>query len=76
MVVRFALPEAGDARLEIFSASGQHVRTLANGAFNAGPHFVIWDGRGDAGQKLPPGTYFARLRMGIRSDSRKVTLIQ
>jgi hypothetical protein len=76
MVVRFALPEAGDARLEIFSASGQRVRTLANGAFNAGPHFVIWDGRGDEGQKLPPGTYFARLRMGVRSDSRKVTLIQ
>jgi flagellar hook assembly protein FlgD len=52
------------------------VRTLASGALNAGPHFVIWDGRGDAGQKLPPGTYFARLRMGVRSDSHKVTLIQ
>ena len=76
VLVRFAIPEDGAIRLEIFSASGQRVRTLSDGLFNAGPHFVMWDGRGDAGQKLPPGTYFARLRMNQQTDSHKVTLVQ
>jgi hypothetical protein len=76
VLVRFAIPEAGVTRLEIFSATGQRVRTLADGLMSAGPHLVMWDGRSDSGQKLPPGTYFARLRLGARFDSHKVTLVQ
>jgi hypothetical protein len=76
VLVRFAIPVAGSAQLEVFNTAGQRVRRLVDGALTAGPHFVMWDGRSDSGQKLPPGTYFARLRMGARSDSHKVTLVQ
>lgn len=76
VLVRFALPEAGTARLEIFSATGQRVRSLAFGPFSAGPHLVMWDAHDDAARKLSPGTYFVRLQMGNRTDSRKVTLVQ
>ena len=76
VLVRYAIPEAGAVELQVFSATGQRVKTLVDGVLGAGPHFVMWDGRSDGGQKLPPGTYFARLRMGHRVASHKVTLIE
>ena len=37
--------------------SGRTVRTLAVGSHAAGTFDLGWDGKGDAGQQLPPGRY-------------------
>ena len=60
----FAVPARLEAELRIFDASGRAVRTLARGAFTAGPHAVEWDGRDAAGRAAPAGRYFVRLRAG------------
>ena len=76
MTIRYALPHAGPAQLEVFGAAGERVRTLVQGTLTAGPHFAIWDGRGESGARLPSGTYFVRLRMDGQSNSVKVMLVR
>ena len=63
----FAVPEfEGRVSLGVFDASGKLVRILARQApessFIAGLDGLIapWDGRNDAGEPVPPGTYAAR----------------
>ena len=58
-VVRFTLPVAGPARLQVFNVLGRHVATLADGPMEAGTHAITLDGRG-----LGSGVYFCRLTAG------------
>ncbi|SHL01461.1 flagellar hook assembly protein FlgD [Rhodothermus profundi] len=53
--------ELGDAArqvsIQIRNEAGEVVRTLYLGSRTAGEHAVEWDGRNDAGELLPAGTY-------------------
>jgi len=54
----FTLAEAAKQVVaEIRDASGAVVRTLTGGKCQEGLNSLIWDGKSDAGQVLPPGTY-------------------
>ncbi len=55
--LRVALPEATDASLRVYDASGRLVATLLEGSAAAGVHTLIWDGTG-----LASGVYFFRLQ--------------
>ena len=59
--IRFALPQVGDTRLEIYDVLGRKVRTLAQGVFAAGQHTVQFDGHSDTGAPLAGGVYLYRL---------------
>jgi len=54
----FTLAEAAKQVVaEIRDANGALVRTLTGGKCQEGVNSLIWDGKNDAGQVLPPGTY-------------------
>ncbi len=73
----FTLPAQDRVWLEIFDVRGRRVRSLAAGkALGAGLHTRRWDGRDEQGQALAAGVYFARLRGGGRSISRKLALLR
>ena len=57
--IRFALPKAGEVRLDIFNMLGEKVKTLVHGRKTAGYYTVEFD----AGS-LPSGVYFYRLQAG------------
>ncbi|MBI5835998.1 MAG: T9SS type A sorting domain-containing protein [Candidatus Eisenbacteria bacterium] len=76
MEIHYALAQAGQARLEVFNTSGQRVRNLVSGQVDAGVRSLRWDGRGDNGRALSPGTYFLRLSAGGKVDTRKVALLR
>jgi len=60
--LRFALPLAAPAKLEVFDLSGRRVRVLLDeGSLSAGTHSVTWDGRNDAGDPVEAGVYLCRL---------------
>ena len=48
-------------RISIFNVSGQLIRDLATGTFEAGVHEAIWDGLSDNGLPAPSGKYFVRM---------------
>ena len=71
--VRFTLPETGETRLQVFSADGRLVRTLANGVLGAGSHTLSWDGTNARGARVPAGVYCYRLQ-GAGADLERKTV--
>jgi hypothetical protein len=73
--VRFALPVATEARLDVFDASGARVRTLGSGLLPLGRHAVVWDGRDEHGRTVGPGVYHCVLTAaGFRAVQKLVRL--
>ncbi len=72
--IRFELAEAGEARLEIFDATGRRLSTLLNERLTAGQHITSWNGRDDAGRALPSGLYFAKLTAPDHESATKLVL--
>jgi matrixin/flagellar hook capping protein FlgD len=60
-VIRFALREGSDVRLQVFDVAGRLLTTLVNGRREAGEHEVAWDGATSTGA-APSGVYFARVQ--------------
>lgn len=59
--IPFGLPEAGDARVEIYDLLGRLTRQLTQASLAAGWHEAMWDGRNETGALSPTGIYFYRL---------------
>ena len=70
--VRLSLPRAappGPLSVVILDAAGRRVRDLSRDVA-AGPVEVAWDLRDGAGRRVPPGLYFASVRLGAASTWR------
>jgi hypothetical protein len=74
--ISFALPEAQDVALVVYSLDGRKVATLLNETRSAGEHEVVWTGRNDAGQLVASGTYFYKIFAGPYTEVRKMTLMK
>jgi serine protease len=69
--LRFNLPKAAHARLEIFNASGARVEVLLDRGMPAGFHSVSWNASG-----VPSGVYFCRLVAGAETATTRMILVQ
>jgi hypothetical protein len=58
----FAIPTAGDVRLDLFDVQGRHVRAVVAASLPAGRYARVWDARDDAGRPVAAGVYLARLQ--------------
>jgi flagellar hook assembly protein FlgD len=56
--------------------SGRKVRTLVDQQVTAGEHFVRWDARNDAGERVASGTYVYRLQAGDLIVSNTMLLLK
>lgn len=74
VIMRAALPRAGEATLDVYNAVGARVRSVARRTFAAGLHDLTWDGADDAGREMPSGVYAARLRVG--DEQRAVRIVR
>jgi len=72
--VRFGieLAEAAELRLEVHDVTGARRRVLAQGAWAAGRHSVVWDGRDDGGRAVPAGLYLVRMVAAGQVSTAKV----
>ena len=61
--LRFVMPEAGTASIEVLDILGRRVADRIEGSWSAGPHEVSLDARG-----LGPGVYAARLTVAGKSE--------
>jgi len=62
--IQFALTEAGSPVVDIYDATGRHVRHLTSDRLAPGAHQMEWDGTDDDGRRLAPSTYFFELKLG------------
>lgn len=76
--VRFGieLAEPTDLQLEVHDVTGARRRVLAQGAWAAGRHSLLWDGRDDGGRAVPPGLYLVRMVAGDKVSTAKVVRTQ
>ena len=71
-ILRFALADGADVRLQLFDVSGRLLTTLVDGYRSAGEHEVAWDG-GSSHGPMPSGVYFARVQ--TPTEQARTTLI-
>ncbi|NIR50755.1 choice-of-anchor B family protein [candidate division KSB1 bacterium] len=74
-VITYHLPRREYVELNLFNTRGQLIRRLVDAAQDAGTHRVVWDGRDDAGQKVPSAVYFYRLQAGDFSQARRLLVL-
>jgi len=67
----FTLPQSGPVSVEIYSADGRLVDTLAKGELPAGRHSLVWS----ASKRAPSGMYFYKVVAGEQRSTGKITRI-
>ncbi|MDZ7367935.1 MAG: fibronectin type III domain-containing protein [candidate division KSB1 bacterium] len=67
--ISYSLPEAAHVTLKVINMTGQEVATLVNGYQDRGVHSVKFHAR-----KLPSGTYYAVLKTGNVTQTRRMVL--
>ena len=70
-VIRFALPQAGPVRLDVYDILGRRVTTLFEGALPAGWHSAVWRAQG-----VGTGVYFYRVEAGAFQATRRMLLVK
>jgi len=70
-IIRFALPNSGIVRLEVFNILGERVTTLVNGEMSAGFHDVSFNS-----SKLSSGIYIYRIVADHFIDVKKMLMIK
>jgi len=74
-VLRFVMPARGAARVTILDAQGRRIAEPLARDLDAGPVEVAWDGRGEGGQSVTAGVYFARVSVpGASAGVRGIVL--
>jgi hypothetical protein len=76
VAVEIRLEQAGPAKITIYDLSGRKVRTLFDGALDAGLRQEAFDGRDESGRLLGSGTYIVRLETPGRIASRQLTFVR
>jgi FlaG/FlaF family flagellin (archaellin) len=69
--ISFALPVAGEVRIEVYNITGQRVTELVNGYYPAGYHSVTWNGAG-----MASGVYFYRIHASSFTETKKMLLLK
>jgi hypothetical protein len=70
------LPTAGRVELRVLDVSGRLVRAMDFGLREAGGERFTWDGRDDAGRRVPAGIYLGEVRANNRVARAKVALVR
>ena len=74
--ISFDLARAQRVDLAIYDTGGRRVATLIAGELAAGPHAVVWAGRGADGKPEGSSLYYCRLAVDGQVLVRKLTLIK
>jgi hypothetical protein len=69
------VPALSTCELDVFDASGRHVRRLWSGTLGAGPRDFDWNLLDDHGARVQPGVFFARARIGGWSRTRQLVVV-
>jgi hypothetical protein len=72
-VIRFSLPQAGNATLRVYDVLGKEITTLKNGLMTAGDHSVEFKAD-ELG--LQSGVYFYRLQTENFAETKKMVLVK
>ena len=74
--IAVALPKASHVTLELYNIVGQKIHTIMDGSMEAGYHLITWDCKGMNGDRLTPGVYFMRIKVGPYEKVHKLVILE
>jgi hypothetical protein len=72
----FKLAESQVVTMKVYDNRGVEVATLANGSFDAGTHYITWDGKSNDGTAVVSGQYMCRIEAGGVVDTKVMTIVR
>ena len=72
--IRFGAVEA--VGVDVFDVRGRRVRDVARTTLGSGEYRIVWDGRDESGKAVAAGTYFVRVQIGERVETRKALVLR
>jgi len=81
-LISFSLPADGKVTINVYSETGQFVRTLVDGERSAGRHSLSWDGRNQFGRAVAAGVYLYQIVVRrqdgqtVFMQTRRMTLLK
>jgi hypothetical protein len=76
VTIGWAQPGSAPVRVRVLDLRGAVVRELPSATYGAGPHEVVWDGRGDSGGRVPAGVYFIEVRIAGTTRGARIALVE
>ena len=70
--IKFGLPNNQKVKIDVYSITGQKVKTLINTTMNAGYHTINWNATDENGAKVSSGVYIYQLRCGNEVFTKKM----
>ncbi|MCD6081585.1 T9SS type A sorting domain-containing protein, partial [candidate division WOR-3 bacterium] len=74
--IAVALPKASHVTLELYNIVGQKIHTIMDGSMEAGYHLITWDRKDRNGDRLTPGVYFMRIKVGPYEKVHKLVILE
>jgi hypothetical protein len=74
--IKFNLPTAGEATVQIYNITGARVKMLTSGPIDAGEHSVTWNGINEMGEKVASGIYFYTVSSGGAHVTKKMVYLK
>ena len=74
--IDYNMPRAGRLGIKVYNLRGELVRTLVDEPREAGPGFVVWDGKNAGGAAQASGVYFYEARTADDVAVGKMTLMK
>ncbi len=75
-ILRYELEKSGSVTINIFSLSGDVVKTLFKGRQASGSYSYTWDGKNTGGRAVARGIYFIRIVGPDIDEYRKVMVVK
>jgi hypothetical protein len=73
--IPFTIPEDGVVKARIYSAMGQNIKTVLWADQFKGANMISWDGTTDAGNRVPPGTYYCKVEYNTSSIGTRLVFM-
>ena len=74
--IRYQIPEYGFVQIEVYSITGQKIKTLVHEYMEEGIHTVTWNARDDFGKELQEGMYMYILKNSDKVIIKKAMLLK
>jgi len=72
--IHYTVAKPGRVEIRIFDAAGRLVNKIVDQA-KLGDNYVVWDGKGANGRRVPSGVYFYQIKKGDFSAHKKMLLV-
>jgi len=74
--IAFTLKQMSSIEIDVFDVQGRKVASPGRGAWPAGTHELVWDGRTRSGEPAPAGMYVVRYAFPGGQDRRAIVRVR